>query len=112
MLNELFEGEDEREQPLAMPLRTVFFDAYPCACGKDGLLGFDSITPHDREGLKEPNTIRMLKVKGGVRWRFPFRFAAMEPARRQALVQVFQQILMDWGIGAKTNVGYGTLVQR
>ena len=112
LLNELFEGEDEREQPLAMPLRTVFFDAYPCACGKDGLLGFDSITPHDREGLKEPNTIRMLKVKGGVRWRFPFRFAAMEPARRQALVQVFQQILMDWGIGAKTNVGYGTLVQR
>ena len=111
LLNELFEGEGEKQQPLPMNQRTVFFDAYPCQCSNQGLLGPDSITPHDEKGLKEPNPIKILKVKGGVRWRFPFRFATMEEGRKKALVQVFTQLLMDWGIGAKTNVGYGTLIR-
>lgn len=111
LLNELFEGEGEKQQPLPMNQRTVFFDAYPCQCSNQGLLGPDSITPHDEKGLQEPNPIKMLKVKGGVRWRFPFRFAPMEEGRKEALVQVFTQLLMDWGIGAKTNVGYGTLIR-
>ena len=111
LLNELFECVDDHGEPLPMKQRTVFFDAYPVKC-TNGLLGFDSITPHDKKGLKEPNPIKMLKVKGGVRWRFSFRFAKMQPEREQALMDLFQRLLMDWGIGAKTNVGYGTLVEK
>ena len=85
---------------------TVFFDAYPIATDDDRkkIFADDFITSHysdEPDGLfKDPNPIRFLKVRPGVTYRFQFY------ADSHA-VSLFKQIILDRGLGAKTNVGYG-----
>lgn len=95
----------------------VFFDAFPVP--KDGtkkLLNLDSITPHPNQ-LKDPKPLKMLRVRPGVVFCFRFRLGesriavdgveyVITPLQKKAL---FKRILLDLGIGAKTNVGYGVL---
>lgn len=111
LINRIFEGKDEQKKALPMDDRFVFFDAYPVACS-NGLLGTDSITPHGDKGLKEPVPIKMLKVRGGVEWRFPILFPSSIAEQEKAdLLTVFTEMLVSWGVGAKTNVGYGNLIE-
>ena len=92
--------------------KVVFFDAIPIKPGKDGrILGLDNITPHPSP-LKSPNPLTMLKVIPNVtflfrfgfeRWKAPFCVSA------DTLLGVFKEILTTFGVGAKTNVGFGAL---
>lgn len=110
-VNTLFGPEAETQNDAPMQDRIIFFDAYPEKCD-DRLLGADYITPHTGKGLVEPRPIKMLKVCGGVTWCFPLRFpAGMAEAKKNAIKQVFTLILTGWGVGAKTNVGYGNLIE-
>lgn len=95
---------------LPMSKRDVFFDARPCEI-KNDLLGLDYITPH-MEVLKNPVPIQFMKIMPGVTFEFSFKLHTTEI--REGVVftvddktKLFKQILLDVGIGAKTNVGYG-----
>lgn len=89
----------------------VFYDAYIEKTDNEGkkIFGEDYITSHhsDDEGgaLKEPNPVRFLKVLPEVTFRFQFSFKKRENV--QVRLELFEAILLDFGVGAKTNVGYG-----
>lgn len=70
-------------------------------------LTIDNITPHSGE-LKNPIPLSMLKVKPEVT--FKFRFIFENPIVDEIKkVDLFKNIILYLGIGAKTNTGYGYL---
>ena len=119
--HEIFAGEKKDKDnkngkiiynPLIECKRDIFFDAVILKTkNKNGLfLGEDFITPHKDE-FKDPVPLRFLKILPGVTFRFQFIlndgvFVKIEAKEKLAL---FKKILLDLGIGAKTNVGYGKL---
>jgi CRISPR-associated protein Cmr6 len=92
--------------------RDVFFDAVIIDTNKkDKFLASDSITPH-KEALKSPTPLTFLKIASGVK--LEFRFDLKDYKENDVVIvtkeqkrDLFKQILLDFGIGAKTNVGYG-----
>lgn len=87
----------------------VFLDAFPICGDKDGfLLEVDAITPHSDE-LETPVPLIMLKVRPGVvmRFRFLLKDTNQPFVSADKKLELFRQILLDLGAGAKTNVGYG-----
>lgn len=79
------------------------------------LLGEDYITPHKK--LKNPNPIKFLKIMPNVVWCFGFNLKDQYNKKETEKLlmskdikeKLFKQIILDFGIGAKTNVGYGQL---
>jgi CRISPR-associated protein Cmr6 len=114
----IFEGiKDNNNLPIYE--RDIFFDAVIINSNKNGkkdkkgkILAPDSITPH-KEPLKNPIPITFLKIASGVtvEFRFDLKDSTVEGIKVSAerKEDLFQQILCDFGIGAKTNVGYGQL---
>ena len=99
---------------LPMHKRDFFFDAFPVKVN-EGLLSNDFITPH-KEAIKSPKPIQFLKVLPGVIFRFDFKLNDLIDENGTKLLtaeekkELFRLILLDLGIGAKTNVGYGQFV--
>jgi CRISPR type III-B/RAMP module RAMP protein Cmr6 len=88
--------------------RDIFHDAYIRKVGKEGhFLGDDYITPHP-DPLKAPNPIKFLKILSGTQLAFQFDLKDKLITAEQKY-DLFVQILLDFGVGAKTNVGYGQL---
>lgn len=94
---EIFEGRD------------VFFDAVidKKHNGKR-IVGDDSITPHGSNPLRNPTPLLFLKILPNITIHFDFELhkGLINVEHKK---QLFQQIIIDLGIGAKTNVGYGRL---
>ena len=93
----------------------IYFDAFISESkNTDGrFLGNDYITPH-KEALKEPVPIQFLKVLPDVVFQFQFRIPpqfAYKDLRYKNIEDLFKKILIDLGIGAKTNVGYGHFLE-
>jgi CRISPR-associated protein Cmr6 len=88
----------------------LFHDAYiEASKHKEELfLGNDFITPHLKP-LKNPTPIQFLKVLPNVVWTFQFDLKQSDIFSATQKRSLFRQILLDFGIGAKTNVGYGQL---
>lgn len=93
----------------------IFFDAIITSTGK--ILDTDNITSHrhnkDLLELAAPNPITMIRIRPDVTFKFQFQLTdygkdEIKITAEQKL-RLFKQILIDLGIGAKTNVGYGTL---
>lgn len=92
----------------------IFFDAYISGV-KSGcnLFEDDYITPHTKGIFKNPNPIRFLKVGPGVTFTFQFKLFDYKDKDGNILIsandinEIFKQILIDFGVGAKRNVGYG-----
>lgn len=88
----------------------VFYDAYIIdTSNRDKnnhkiIFGSDYITSHYSDDplgqFKEPNPVKFLKILSGITWQFQFK---AEPED----IQLFKNIILDFGLGAKTNVGYG-----
>lgn len=104
----IFEGEGSRK-------RFVFYDAVILhnQNGKQ-LLALDTIAPHAKDGLKEPNPITFLRICPDVEFHFEFRLHEVilregKRISKDDIKEIFRIILDDLGIGAKTNVGYGVL---
>lgn len=94
---EIFEGKD------------VFFDAVIYDGNEYGeVVGQEYITPH-RSPTESPVPISMLKVLPGVRLEFRFILNAkgILPAEKKS--ELFRDLIAAFGIGAKTNVGYGIM---
>lgn len=116
--SEIFEGIVE-EKKLSMYKRDVFYDAiidFPKTKKQQNsnniqILGEDYITPHGEgnEKLKNPISIKFIKLMPNVILRFQFNLKDGNLLTAQQKLDLFKQILLDFGIGAKTNVGYGRL---
>ena len=92
----------------------IFLDAVVYWGDKYGyMLSSDYITPHDTDHIKNPVPIRILKINPGVR--FEFRFLLNdhtindETVTKDMLKDIFTELLSLFGVGAKTNVGYGIM---
>lgn len=94
--------------------RDVFMDALLTASdnGNQQFMGDDFITPH-KKPLENPVPIQFLKVLPGVTFTFVFRLTSTRIGHLNfdpdCKLKLFKQILLDVGVGAKTNVGYGHL---
>jgi CRISPR-associated protein Cmr6 len=80
---------------------------------KNQILGSDAITPHKGK-LKNPVPLLFLKVLPEVTFRFQFDLKTprevddrLLDVSKEKKLKMFKQILLNQGIGAKTNVGYG-----
>lgn len=109
----------------------VFYDAIVTNVDKK-LLASDYITPHKNtdgqtykdkndqyvqipDAFVDPIPIKFLKIAPGVTFTFQFKLddfrdGDLEITAEQKLT-LFQKILLDIGIGAKTNVGYGKFIK-
>lgn len=101
------EDKSTLEQRLFIDGSTIFYDAYIVSTSTSNngkIFGSDYITSHySDESLgqfKEPNPIKFLKVLPDVTFAFQFK-------GRQEDVSLIKSIILDFGLGAKTNVGYG-----
>jgi len=115
-VTQVFEGKKEVSgelENIAPNLRDIFFDAFPVEVNnkQQQLLGDDFITPHHPDDpvtgqFKNPIPICFLKIMPKVVFQFNFKLGdeGMDKALKKEL---FRQIILDQGIGAKTNVGYG-----
>ena len=105
----IFEGVDEKGDRIGIYERDIFYDARVVNYDKE-LLADDYITPH-KDPLKNPVPIRILKVAPGVTFEFRFRLGdttadgAVVSAEQKE--ELFVKLLSEFGVGAKTNVGYG-----
>lgn len=94
----------------------IFFDAIITSTGK--ILDTDNITSHrhnkDLLELAAPNPITMIRIRPDVTFKFQFQLTDYEKDEIKITAEqklgLFKQILIDLGIGAKTNVGYGTMI--
>lgn len=91
--------------------RDIFMDAIIIKAPDSGkLLGSDYITPHTTNPLKNPTPIMFLKILPEVTIAFNFRLNdSVTGIKADQKKHLFERILLDIGIGAKTNVGYGQL---
>ncbi len=89
--------------------RDIFFDAHVDASqnSEATLFGHDAITPHGDDILKNPNPIKFLKVLPGVVFKFQFDLKPSGSISADQKKTLFKTILLDFGVGAKTNIGYG-----
>ena len=82
----------------------IFFDAQIITDGK--ILSDDYLAPHGDNPLKNPIPIRFIKVLPNISFRFDFELNDGLISKEEKS-KLFQNILKDFGLGAKTNVGYG-----
>lgn len=90
---------------------TVFYDAFILSSSNKNneIFGSDYITSHHSDEpngvLKDPNPIKFLKILPNVTFRFQFQCD-------DKYLDIFKKIIIDLGLGAKTNVGYGKFTQK
>lgn len=98
--------EKELDESIFEDNETIFHDAFIVSTNHQDnkIFGSDYITSHFSNEIdgefKSPNPIKFLKVLPEVTFRFQFSCSA-------EYRELFKSILLDFGVGAKTNVGYG-----
>ena len=107
---EVFEGEG-----LSPYQRDAFLDAVIISSDNKNklFLADDFITPHSNE-FKDPVPLQFLKVLPRVTFRFQFRLVPGQriPITVKMKLDLFKRIVLDLGVGAKTNVGYGKFREK
>ena len=104
IIRAVFEGDG-----LSIYDRDIFLDAIPVKVDNK-LFGEDYITHHP-DPLKNPNPIRFLRVNPGVTYQFRFILKDHgEKLTADFKQELFKAIICDFGLGAKTNVGYGQFI--
>ena len=87
----------------------VFFDAVVVSAPKNKPLVSDSITPHNKGVFAEPVPLPFVKIAPGSVLEFRFKLKDNRILDKGKTLAIFSDILTSFGIGAKTNVGYGQL---
>ena len=107
LAKEIFEGIDpETEKPKSIYQRDVFYEAR--VIETEGILIQDDyITHHGEDLLKNPTPLRFIKVAPNVMFEFSFDLKDTTLLTAKEKRELFIQLLEMFGIGAKTNVGYG-----
>lgn len=103
---------------LPIAKRCRFFDAIIASTNNDGnkILGIDALTPHGKNALKNPIPLPFMKVLPGVVFNFQFVLQSLEIDEQFKITAaeikaLFKAILLQLGVGAKTNVGYGQFTE-
>ena len=112
LFNDIFEGGADKKKPKSIYDRDIFFDAVLTHGDSQGrILCSDSITPHGANPLKNPIPITFMKIAPGCTMEFRFKLVDSvingQTFAKDQKKELFQQILLTVGVGAKTNVGYG-----
>lgn len=113
----IFGYDGEEKDPRSVYERDIFFDAIVESANTRGrILSSDSITPHKNNPLKDPTPLTFIRIASGCKMKFRFRLVntALDETLKVTAddkKELFKFILMAFGIGAKTNVGYGRLKQ-
>lgn len=119
----IFEGKHNNER-MSIYNCDTFFDAVVVKGDDDrAIFGKDFITPHKHKSnplldpFSNPNPLMFLKVLPYVKWEFRFRLKDSVLSDGQTIdvaakLSLFEKILSVLGIGAKTNVGYGQLINQ
>ena len=92
---------------MALVNKDIFYDAYLTGSGQP-FLGEDYITHHENP-FKNPNPVKFLKVLPSIDIQFQFHLKD-NLLTGDEKKKLFRRILLLLGVGAKTNVGYGRLV--
>lgn len=121
---EIFDGlrplKDEKGKiifkPFSIYKRDTFFEAIPTKINntKKVLFEDDTLAVHGENLLKNPVPIKFLKVAPGVQYQFNFKLfdsVVYPDITAEKKLQLFKEILLTIGVGAKTNVGYGQFKQ-
>lgn len=120
---DIFEGKtnDKRKSQV-----DVFFDAYPNVEKLNhgqSLLSSDYITKHVNslatekdDLLKNPIPIKILKIASNVPIIFNFKLVDSEiegfKITKQKKLELFKNIITEFGVGARRNVGYGQFLKE
>lgn len=119
--------ENKEEAYHSIYKRDIFHDAFPTKGGDSKLFDFDFITPHtggaktieeyQKKVLKNPVPIQLLKVKPNIAYQFHFDCHLPDlglslgdkrlTIDKQLRLGIYEAIICEFGVGAKTNVGYG-----
>lgn len=112
-ISELEKAIFENSDSVSVYKRDIFFDAYPVNSGNINttFLANDYITHHENP-LKNPNPVQFLKILPNVQFQFNFKLQNNGGLTAEQKKDLFKQILLDLGIGAKTNVGYGQFTDK
>lgn len=109
----IFEGKLNNDEYLPMHKHDVFHDAFIVDTNQENrgkVFGEDYITPH-LDPLKNPIPVRFMKILPRVTFQFNFELKDSKIGdlviSAQQKGELFKQIILLFGIGAKTNVGYG-----
>lgn len=106
-INQLRDAIFKGKGTASMYEHDIFYDAVPTAGGQ--LFSNDFITPH-HDPLKDPTPLQFLKVLPEVQFTFSFDLHDDENGlSAEDKCKLFQQIILDLGVGAKTSVGYGAM---
>ena len=125
-IDQVFGQKDDESQDVFLKngnvQHDVFFDAF---AEETNCLTNDYLTPHNPEGKKGDDyknviPVKFLRIKPGTRIHFRFKFNNFEINRGNVRIQItaaqkikfFKNLLMEYGIGAKTNKGYGVLDEK
>lgn len=115
----IFDGVeiDEEGKSTCISINDIFFDAFPEKAGKYGLLSLDYITPHNNGEFKDPTPLQFIRISPEVTFQFQFQLHNSKKNGKEICSikekeDLFKEILTTVGIGAKTNVGYGQLVEN
>lgn len=129
LIADIFDGKDysdrntELENRKFKPMydRDVFFDAIIVKPNKKGkILDSDALASHGGDKhddpFAEPKPIAFVKIASGVTLRFRFRLRDTKDGDKVVMtggdkLKIFRNILTSFGIGAKTNVGFGQLIE-
>lgn len=93
--------------------RDVFLDAMIVSGDEKGnILKSDYITPHPSM-FKNPKPIHILALKPGVKLEFCFllRPGNIAEISKEKRFELYKNLILELGIGAKTNTGYGNLTE-
>ncbi|HFI0345470.1 TPA: type III-B CRISPR module RAMP protein Cmr6 [Streptococcus suis] len=105
LVRAIFAGQDDWEMG-----DDIFFDAF---ADRPDCLAEDFVTKHHQNNFLEPVPVRFLRIKPDTKITFLFKVSdyADGNSRLSALtkLKLFRSLLMEYGIGAKTNKGYGYL---
>lgn len=106
IIKTVFEGKG-----LSIYDRDIFLDAIPIRVDNK-LFGEDYITHHPTP-LQNPNPVRFLRVNPGVTYQFRFILRNNDNGLKADFKEdLFKAIICTFGLGAKTNVGYGQFVEH
>lgn len=105
------------------PGRDIFIDSFISDYNNKNVLKLDHLAPHHQKEklltLGEVNVITMLRLAPGTKIKFNFilndsiiKIGDKEKTITKAdKIYLFKEIMKDFSIGAKTNVGYGYLIE-
>lgn len=106
---EIFEGVNpETSKRKSIYERDIFYEARVIKIEDNiSLLSKDYITPHGDNPCIEPQPLKFIKVSPEVTFEFSFDLKDGFFATAEEKKELFMTLLEEFGIGAKTNVGYG-----